>query len=106
VEVTGVDTSLSAKASHVGKVRKALAEAKPPYTAADVLALPALLAQQTPWAAGRKVTVGEIEKHIDLVRNKAAPIPSGSMNGSGRQDRGAEMIRMGQEAASAKEGPQ
>lgn len=69
VSITGADASIKSVAAHIGRVRKALTEAKPPYTPEEVLSLPDVAATQLPWAAGRSLTLGEIEKNIGLVRS-------------------------------------
>jgi hypothetical protein len=67
VHVTGADTSIKSQAAHVGKVRRELAESDPPYTAEDVLALPAAIQAEDYTFA---LTLGAIPKHIHLVRTK------------------------------------
>lgn len=81
VAITGADASIKTIASHIGRIRKVLSEAKPPYSAADVLALPAAAAQHLPWTAGRVLTLGEIEKNIGLVRQSGQPIHSSGHRG-------------------------
>lgn len=75
VAITGADASMKSTASHIGKIKKALLGADPPYGPEDVLALPAAMAKHTPWAVGRVVTLGEVEKNIFLVRSKAPTVP-------------------------------
>lgn len=75
VAVTGADPRVNG--GHVGKVRKLLLDAEPPYTPAEVMrfADPAFLARELTWLDGRKPTLGEIEKHIGRVRNPSAGPP-------------------------------
>lgn len=74
VAVTGADQTLKPTAAHIGRVKKTLLAANPPYTAEDVLALPAIAAKQMTWAAGRVLTLGEVEKYIDKVRGGGVQI--------------------------------
>jgi hypothetical protein len=64
VEVTGVDPESCR--SHVGKVCKALRQAKPPYTAAEVRRLPSVLAERN-WSV--PITPGTIEKYAGWIRS-------------------------------------
>ncbi len=70
VEVTGSDASIKSVASHVGKVKKALLAADPPYTAEDVRKLAAIAPRELPWTKDRHLTLGEVEKNTSLVRAK------------------------------------
>jgi hypothetical protein len=63
VEVTGSDPKVSAP--HIGRVVKALREADTPYTAEEVLALPAVLEAEG-WTYA--ITLGTITKYIHWVR--------------------------------------
>ncbi len=64
-EVTASDPAVSA--SHIGRVRKALLAADPPYTAADVRRFAGLVPERLPWHKGR-ISLGLVEKHIGEVR--------------------------------------
>lgn len=69
VEVTGADPVVTG--SHVGKLAAALGKAEPPYTPDEVREFARRLGEFCSWAAreGRgRPTIGEIEKHIGLVR--------------------------------------
>lgn len=81
VEITGVDSSIKANAAHIGKVKKSLLEANPPYTPEEILGLPRVAASAMPWTAGRPLTLGEIPKYIGHVRNPGASVPE---NGKAR----------------------
>lgn len=68
VEVTRADSRASTR-SHVAKVAKDLHGCAPPYTAADVLALPAILEQQPWWkSSGGVLSIQVVQRHIGLVR--------------------------------------
>ena len=100
VAVTGADQTLKPTAAHIGRVKKTLLAANPPYTAEDVLALPAIAARQMTWAAGRALTLGEVEKYIDKVRKGGVQI-GGQVGTNGKPtlmqeiiDNGNEFIRL------------
>ena len=78
-EITGSDPQASG--SHVGKVAAALRRAEPPYTPAEVRALPAALA-----AGGLTVpvTLGVVEKYIGWVRG--GPRRGDSVVDEGKRD--------------------
>ena len=69
-EVSHFDPSLKSNASGIGKVAAALRKAIPPYTPADVRALPAVIE-----AGGLSITLtpSAIEKYIGWVRNPPKP---------------------------------
>ena len=64
VELTGSDPSVSA--THIGKLRRELLKAEPPYTPEELRRLPSVL----PWVVQnpRKLTLGEIQKHVGMSR--------------------------------------
>jgi hypothetical protein len=66
-KVTASDRKASG--AYIGRVCKALRSADPPYTAAEVLALPGK-ASELPWFKGGFLTLGFVEKFIGLVRAK------------------------------------
>ncbi len=74
LEITGADQSMSKVAAHIGRVKKSLNEANPPYTPQDVLDLPRVAATQMTWTAGRVLTLGEVEKYIGLTRSNGKPV--------------------------------
>lgn len=65
--LTGSDPHVSGP--HIGRVRKALLSAKPPYTCDDLLRLPDAL--EASGMRSFKITLGSIEKYIGLTRNQA-----------------------------------
>ena len=68
VKVTKADSRASTL-SHAVKVAKDLHRCDAPYTADDVLALPAILERQPWWkASGGVLSIQVIQKHIGLVR--------------------------------------
>lgn len=74
VTITGADPSVNG--AHIGRVCKALGKADPPYTAADVLAIPTAI---TSAGLSFTITVGAVEKYISWVRTP--PIrPSASLH--------------------------
>lgn len=101
VAITGADASIKSVASHIGRVKKALLEANPPYTPEDVHALPQLAAVHLPWSAGRILTLGEVEKNIGLTRSSASPVKAGVK--SGRSDPAATIARQAAEAMQQKQ---
>lgn len=70
VKITGSDPKLNGKM--VGKVRKALLSAEPPYTAAEVIHFGQIAPIEMTWLEGRKPTINEVEKHIGRVRNPSS----------------------------------
>jgi uncharacterized protein YdaU (DUF1376 family) len=72
VEVTGSDPKLNG--SHIGKLRKSLLQAEPPYSPEEVLRLAdtAFQNREMSWLNGRRPTIGEIEKFISRVRNPSS----------------------------------
>jgi len=68
VKITGADPSVSSQAARIGKVKKELLEADPPYTAEDVLNLPAIAKVKVDWLKNRTITINEIPNHIHLAR--------------------------------------
>ena len=75
-DVTGSDPK--AAGGHIGRVKKLLLLADPPYTAAEVrrFADPAFVAREMPWCDGRKPTLGEVEKFAGRTRNPSVTPPS------------------------------
>jgi hypothetical protein len=73
VALTASDPSVTG--SHIGRIRKLLLAAEPPYTPAEVARLgdPAWQSANMPWVEGRRVTLGEVEKYIGLVRSAIPP---------------------------------
>ena len=69
VTVTGADPKVNG--GFLGRVRKMLAGAEPPYTPAEVLRLADrdFQSRELPWKRGEKLTIGELEKYIGRVRN-------------------------------------
>jgi hypothetical protein len=76
VALTGSDASVAG--SHIGRLRKLLLAADPPYTPAEVLRMadPAWQAANMPWLGGRSPTLGEVEKYIGRIR-KPSSAPQG-----------------------------
>jgi hypothetical protein len=82
VEITGADQTIPRAAGHIGKVVKELKAARPPYTPAEVRALPEAIRR-----AGYDfaITVGSIPNHIHLTRAKPRP-PAGDALFQGLKD--------------------
>ena len=81
VEITGADATIRSVATHIGRVKKALLHATPPYTPEEVLRLREVAAVDLPWCAGRRLTLGEVEKNIGLVRSRSRPVGTAAANG-------------------------
>lgn len=81
--VTGADSKLQAR--HIGRVCKALREADPPYTPADVLALPRILSTHK---FTFPVSLGVVEKYISWTRTP----PASPKNGKPEPDPDQEML--------------
>lgn len=90
VTVTGADSKLQAR--HIGRVCKALREADPPYTPADVLALPRILSTHK---FTFPVSLGVVEKYISWTRTPPA-LPK---NGKPEPDPDQEMRARREQAA-------
>lgn len=78
VAVTGADASVNG--SFIGRLRKILAAAEPPYQPAEVLRMSErdFQSRELPWKRGEKLTLGELEKYIGRVRNPSpasGPVP-------------------------------
>ncbi len=67
VFVTGADPKLNG--SLIGKARKALLGADPPYTPEEVLRFGETAHIEMTWLDGRRPTIPEVEKYIGRVRN-------------------------------------
>lgn len=65
VEVTASDPTVNGP--HIGRVCKALRNADPPYTPADVRRFAELVETEMPWHKGRP-SVSTVEKYIGIVR--------------------------------------
>lgn len=77
-EVTASDPRMHG--SRIGRVKKALLLADPPYTAADVYRLRDIAPRALNWSAGRHLTLNEVEQYIPRVRAQSPPV-AGRPNG-------------------------
>jgi hypothetical protein len=78
VEVTGSDPQLNG--SHLGRACKALRDADPPYTAAEVRRLAEIVPTEFPWVEGR-ITIGFVTKYVPAVRAGPSGHPGRPGNG-------------------------
>jgi hypothetical protein len=92
VALTGSDASVTGP--HIGRVRKLLLAADPPYTPAEVLRMadPAWQSANMPWLCGRSPTLGEVEKYIGRVRNPSATKPKPATKAESQNDYLAQMM--------------
>jgi hypothetical protein len=104
VAVTGADQTMKKTASRIGAVKKTLLSATPPYTADEVLSLPAVAAKQMTWAAGRSLTLGEIEKYIDKVRGGGIQVKTPGLPVRTKADVDAIAAKMNADNAARFEG--
>jgi hypothetical protein len=73
--VTGTDPTSGA--AHIGRVKKLLLLADPPYSHEEILRMgePDWQAKETPWVKDRRITLGEVEKYHGRVRMTAPQKP-------------------------------